>query len=598
MKIKTGRVDILIIVIIIIALLAVGLGFLQFKWINNFSRSSELRLKASINNSTLQALNSARIETSILYSVVYVSIKELDTSDFSRFNGDLDLWKERTSFSSLLENIYLFLPDTETDNYTLKEWNNTKEDFLPAENPLPFSGLLTKMSTADNVSVKNSLKEFEKEMQKTGMYMINPIVPAETYEEEFYGKIPPFLITEINPSCLYGQVLPDFLDKFLNNYPFRIITKSPDNNPSETLIRSGSILLDQSPELTIPITGSLFMPLKEQFDNRETKEISMDLFLNLWLSVSGRILQTSEEDPESEYLLEVYYPGAELSSFINKTRIVNLIVSTGFEVLFVAVLIILYYLYRTNKNMRIREHDFISSMSHELRTPIAVVKSTSDTLGKGIVRDPARIKQYTDVISEQAVRLSESVEGILQFSGFLDGIEYPETYSDFNLSDTASVTADSMELLINDRGGRLIRQIEPGIISGINPEAFRIILENLLSNAIKHGLSHEESEKPGEIHLELFSEEESNIVLRVSDKGQGISILERKKLFQPFFRGKDTRANQTPGNGLGLNLVKRTVDILGGSIDVKSPWFNEEEANRKGCCFKVTFPAKRRSIDG
>ena len=87
------------------------------------------------------------------------------------------------------------------------------------------------------------------------------------------------------------------------------------------------------------------------------------------------------------------------------------------------------------------------------------------------------------------------------------------------------------------------------------------ILTNLLSNAIKY------SPNDSKIELEVLGEKEQ-VIIKIKDKGIGISEVDQQRLFDPFFRGSNV--DSIPGNGLGLSIVKNLVEIHGGKIEVES----------------------------
>ncbi|MBI9101535.1 MAG: HAMP domain-containing histidine kinase [Spirochaetales bacterium] len=582
------KIDPLIFIIIIIAILAIGLGFLQLKWINSFSKSSEVRLRSSLNNSMLQILNSTKIDTSILYSVIYLTDKEVEEKDYTRFERDLESWRTNTTFKELFKTAYLTVPSS-NDEFQYYRWDRNKADFMPIPSPAFFEKVWKNFTDGS----LQGLKELEKEIRREGIFLISPVMPAasENKNEASPPPLPTILTIEINTEYINNTILPYYINKYLQDYPFSITS----TDSSETIISQGEMPEVKNPELSVPINKSLYIPFSDQFDHRNEEEQSLNFFIRLWMTIN-EIPNEATNNDHLDFNLNVFYPEEDLSSQIKKTRIFNLIVSTGFEGLFLATLIILYILYRRNRDMRIKERNFISSMSHELRTPIAVIKSTSDTLKKGIVTDQERIQLYSNTISKQANRLSDNVEGILKYSGLIENKNNLPITGSTNLSEIAADTSDAMELLIIEKNGILTKKITPGIEANINKEAFRLIVENLLSNALKHGLQSDKPERPqGEITVELsingdFAE------LKISDRGPGISIFEKKRIFSPFFRCKYSRENQTPGNGLGLHLVKRTIEILGGSVEVQTPCYPEEINDRRGSRFIVQIPITKEEI--
>jgi signal transduction histidine kinase len=139
---------------------------------------------------------------------------------------------------------------------------------------------------------------------------------------------------------------------------------------------------------------------------------------------------------------------------------------------------------------------------------------------------------------------------------------------------------------------RLIRRTPPGKIR-CDPTALRLVLENLLLNAIRHGLPDDRSaDKPAEIRLIVEQKVfQGGLIIAVEDDGPGIPPREARRVFDPFVRGEASIREQRPGSGLGLHLVRRVVQILGGSITLDSPYRNAVGRTQKGCRFTVVLPA-------
>ena len=113
------------------------------------------------------------------------------------------------------------------------------------------------------------------------------------------------------------------------------------------------------------------------------------------------------------------------------------------------------------------------------------------------------------------------------------------------------------------------------ITADLDPKMLQLILTNLLSNAIKYS--------PGNnsVILELYSQDK-NIIFKIKDTGIGISLEDRERIFEPFYRGSNI--DSIPGTGLGLSIVKTIVDLHGGEI------FLESQLGM-GTTFTVTLPS-------
>lgn len=118
------------------------------------------------------------------------------------------------------------------------------------------------------------------------------------------------------------------------------------------------------------------------------------------------------------------------------------------------------------------------------------------------------------------------------------------------------------------------------------------MVENLLINAIRHGLPYDRKDSDSDIPIFLYVEysTKKNLIIGVEDRGEGISKVERKHIFEPFVRGEKAKERQHPGSGLGLHLVRRIPTMLDGRIFVESPYQDRSGLIRTGCRFTAEIP--------
>lgn len=202
--------------------------------------------------------------------------------------------------------------------------------------------------------------------------------------------------------------------------------------------------------------------------------------------------------------------------------------------------------------------DFISNVSHELKTPLAVIQSYATLLQDESLDSEAR-KKYSITLLQASRRLSDLITNILKLNKLENQAISPE-YENINLTDVVAEIVISYEELIENKGIELSCDFEDiTIISCVS--YIEIILNNLMSNAIKF------TEKDGKITV-VLKNIDNGAIIKISDTGCGISKETGKRIFEKFYQGDTSHAAE--GNGLGLALVKRVIDIMGGEISVKS----------------------------
>lgn len=205
----------------------------------------------------------------------------------------------------------------------------------------------------------------------------------------------------------------------------------------------------------------------------------------------------------------------------------------------------------------ILKKDFISNISHEIKTPLSIIQSYAMLLQDKDLSDTEREK-HAKTLLKASRRLSSLVANILQLTK-LENQALKLSPEKINLSDLVAELVIENEEAIEGKGLELECDIDK--VEIISERSYiEIIISNLLSNAIKFTDS-------GKISVSVKKENDQAII-KISDTGIGISRADGEKIFDKFYQADTSRA--TIGNGLGLALVKRVIDILGGEISVVS----------------------------
>ena len=577
------KTDPLLILVGVIALLAVFLGYLQMGWTDAFAKTTERKLRSTMNSQIGMALHSTQMELSILLSLMDIAQTDREDANYSGFAEELKVWKESTRFPSLFQNAYLITrrEDSAPQN-RMFQWDAPYGTFVPS----PVSPLVKEWLESMTHRDHGAILRVEERMNQQGLFFL-PLTPPQDDQplsaaEEFL----PRLLFELNNDLLFKEVLPYFLKEYLSDYPFLL----RETETGDIIYEQGRIGPNQKPEESYQLQRTLYLaPLKNLPQDKFAEEdLRRNLLLRIWMILS-REPSAAAKDLQNTYEVLVFYPGGDLAEHVEFQKHLNLLVILGFQVLFLLTLILLYGLFRKSQMMLIKEKNFVSSMSHELRTPLAVIRSSADTLERGLVTDQKRIARYGAVISNQTRRLSEHVEGILLYSGLENQGTSSQQDTWVNLSECVADTADSLQSLLNEAKAELEKEIEPDIKVKINSQAVRLVVENLLSNALKHGCGF--GAEARKIVMSLYRGRITDmVVLTITDHGPGVPSREQKKIFHPFYRGKRSMSHQIAGSGLGLHLVERTLELIGGTIRVESPVHSDAKGNRWGSRFIIHFP--------
>ncbi len=209
----------------------------------------------------------------------------------------------------------------------------------------------------------------------------------------------------------------------------------------------------------------------------------------------------------------------------------------------------------------------LSDVSHELRSPLARLHIAL-ALAQA---DPANNSQYIERIDLEAQRLETLIKQLLSSQGKKPAIDI---YIDL-VSLLSELCADAS--FEGEQSGKQV-----GFSSSLNQavipsyaDSLKSCFENILRNAIKY--------TPDNTQVDVsLTQEDDNYVVRIQDRGNGVTEQDLEKLFDEFFRSDSARARETGGYGLGLSIAKRAVEQHGGKIGARN--------TGKGLSIIVTLP--------
>ncbi len=203
--------------------------------------------------------------------------------------------------------------------------------------------------------------------------------------------------------------------------------------------------------------------------------------------------------------------------------------------------------------------DFIANVSHELKTPLAVMQNYGTLLQQPDLSEEDR-RNYAKGISEACRRLASLITNILKMNKLENQQIYP-TAIQYNLDEQLCECLLAFENVWDEKAIDIETDITEDTAIIADPELLLLVWNNLFSNAFKF------TENGGKVSVTLKTEGDFAVV-SVTDTGCGITQDVGKHIFEKFYQGDSSHATQ--GNGLGLALVKRVVDIMGGDIAVAS----------------------------
>ena len=203
--------------------------------------------------------------------------------------------------------------------------------------------------------------------------------------------------------------------------------------------------------------------------------------------------------------------------------------------------------------------DFIANVSHEMKTPLAVMQNYGTLLQTPDLSEEKRL-EYAKSITDASRRLADMMTNILK----LNRLENQQIYPQIETYDLGEQLCESLlqyESTWESKNIEIETDIEENVMVSADAELLSLVWNNLFSNAFKF------TEDGGKVSLTLTADEKYATV-KVTDTGCGMSREVGAHIFEKFYQGDTSHA--TKGNGLGLALVKRVVDIMQCEIGVES----------------------------
>ncbi len=248
------------------------------------------------------------------------------------------------------------------------------------------------------------------------------------------------------------------------------------------------------------------------------------------------------------------------------------------------------------KEMERAKDEFVSLASHQLRTPITTINWYLELLLEG---DAGSLNEKQGEYFKTVYAASQQMNEILKAFLYVLRLEIGEVRmhaQETNLAEVARKELEGSGLGTQKKDIRVVEHYQDSLPPiRIDPELVKIVFQNLVSNAIKY------TPDGGEVRISCGFEkrggevagrtvDQDSVLTTVQDTGIGIPPEAAEKIFTRFFRAENAKQLDPNGNGLGLYIVKKMLDIAGGSI-----WFSSEEG--KGTTFYVLLPIDGESRD-
>lgn len=229
---------------------------------------------------------------------------------------------------------------------------------------------------------------------------------------------------------------------------------------------------------------------------------------------------------------------------------------------------------RANDELKITNNEldnFVYRSSHDLVAPLKSLR--------GLVQisrnesDPANLEQYHILMDRSITKLEEFIKSIMDFS---INSKRPIEYVPVTIDELIDNVIEDLTYYGNVDKVRFLRNYEKGFSVVSDPKRLKIIFSNLITNSVKYH-DYRQDEQP---YIKITAMDKGDrIEIEIADNGQGIDNQHQEKIFDMFYRATDI----AQGSGLGLYIVKDTIEMLGGGISLRS-------ASRVGSIFTINLP--------
>jgi len=582
-------------------LLAV-LAFLQYRWTNEATAASEMRIGAELESFMMKWHGDLYGEFSAICTAMQVGP---DSGARDTWNDYLERYVEWNNAlphetlpnvyrnPDLVESVYIW--DTNLDaKPQLFRLNEDEKKIELAEVPQNLQTLLARLR-AHSTSLSTSLRVWqlssqgERTSSEVPPVSGSPVVTTNggwQFDEDVPAIVHPifqrdgrslnsqspvdWMVIVLDLNALRKRILPDLATRYFGgleglDYKVAVIAKKPQ---PEVIYSSdpgfGTADVDRA-----DASLNIFGPPEDTQDHihqaRNARSLRSVEWHNFYGSAWFPVIEY--ESHPSPWILEIQRRAGPLQDVINGVRQKNLAVS-AFLLLLLALTMALLTMagIRAQKFNRL-QMDFVASVSHELRTPLTAIFSAAENIKDGVIYDKSDLADYGSIVMGQSRQLMEYVDRILLFASIRSG---KDRYNirPLHIAEILQRVRKNLASLIIQESCIIEEVVTPGLPCVLG-DLFAVCgcLENLMTNAIKYS----SVDRRIRIAARLQSTENGQeVAISIQDRGIGIHSSELKRIFEPFYRSPEATLAQIHGTGLGLSVCKHLAEAMGGRLSVKS----------------------------
>ncbi|HLJ13374.1 MAG TPA: HAMP domain-containing sensor histidine kinase [Bryobacteraceae bacterium] len=547
------RFGIELIAIVAMTAVVTVLAVYQYRWTAEISRTEQVRLR----NSLATSVRNFDQEFSYDFQQLCESF-ELDPEAGpgaieSHIERQLAHWSRTSTRGDLVAGVYFWrtLPSNADglESFSLTDnrphVQNWPPDFAPVRDKLNRQRDLLSSSIADRDAVYYPWTFFgEAAALARPIFQIVPGTSGDASEYRATG----ILIVALNRAYLERTYFPELVDRHFG---------APGQKSFVVAVRSGAAP-PQSIYLSDPGTPIM--------------DAATDSAVNLFDLVGDESRRRGHPamqagDAGDQWQFVAKHPAGSLEEAVDSWRRRNLSISLGLLAILAGSVAIVFTAARRSRALARTQMEFVAGVSHELCTPLAIINTAAENLADGVVENTEQMQEYGGLIRGQGRRLERLVDEVLLYTAGRFGLGGYEL-EPVEVGPMIAQGLYASEGHLREAGFTVEKQIDaqlPLIVA--DPAAVVTCIENLLNNAMKYS---DASKWVAIRAYKVAGIAGSEVCISVRDKGIGISASNLAHIFERFYRAQEVRDNQIRGVGLGLYLVKRMMEDMGGSVSVTS----------------------------
>jgi len=529
----------------VIAAVCAVLSFLQYRWTGELSRAEPALLRAGLNEQVRRLVQAFNEEIRENCTALLPDAKELrELGLVQAHRSRYEQWAashDRSWFSR----IGIATPE----QGTLKLYGiGVEGGIAPMEWPAKWEGLAAAMAARMNNAGRPP-------NVPSGSLTIQLPVFADPGNRSSELE---WMIFDLNEEFLSAKVLPRLVAEYLNP--------------------GGEAVYDASVSSSVAGGAVIFSTRKDHSGVDAGADARAGIFSGEMGASAGRGRgRFHDEGRDSRWTIAVRHRAGSLDAAVARARMRNLLASLLLVGLLAGTAWALVRYTARSRRLSEMQFRFAVGVSHDLRTPLTAIRGAAFNLVEGLVKDPAAIGRYNKLILRNAEELTAMIENVLAFSSSLHS-DKQERSEASAVGDLLEHAAGAMAQEIEQAGCRIEVNVAPELpaVSG-DPVALELVFRNLIGNALRHASA-------GKWIGVSAARSADGVEIRVCDRGSGIPETEQEHIFEPFYRGELTRAQRVVGTGLGLSLVKNTIERYQGTVQVHN-------SPGGGAQFTVRLPA-------